>query len=111
MRTRRARLALGAALGLLSTAACTASNGNSAGDAVAVRGGTLHVLSSIDLEHLDPARAYVTSSQDVGRLIYRTLTTFAPAPGPAARSCRTWRPTPGGPATGRRPGPSPSRRG
>ncbi len=84
MRTKRARLALGAALGLLSTAACTASNGSgSAGDAAAVRGGTLHVLSSIDLEHLDPARAYVTSSQDVGRLIYRTLTTFAPAPGQA----------------------------
>ncbi|WP_280700065.1 ABC transporter substrate-binding protein [Kitasatospora sp. GP82] len=41
------------------------------------------MLSSIDLEHLDPARAYVTSTQDVGRLVYRTLTTFAPAPGQA----------------------------
>ncbi|MFF8868123.1 ABC transporter substrate-binding protein [Streptomyces sp. NPDC015139] len=41
------------------------------------------MLSSLDLEHLDPARNYVSSSQDVGRLIYRTLTTFAAAPGPA----------------------------
>ncbi|WP_405020896.1 ABC transporter substrate-binding protein [Kitasatospora sp. NBC_00070] len=83
MRTRRARSALVAALGLLATAACTATGGTGAGDAAPVRGGTLHVLSSLDLEHLDPARAYVTSTQDVGRLIYRTLTTFAPAPGPA----------------------------
>ncbi|GAA2355306.1 ABC transporter substrate-binding protein [Nonomuraea africana] len=47
------------------------------------KGGVLHVLASIDLEHLDPARNYVTSSMDVGRLIYRTLTTNAAAPGPA----------------------------
>ncbi|WP_230210115.1 ABC transporter substrate-binding protein [Streptomyces kaniharaensis] len=84
MRTRRAALALTAALGLLSAAACGGPNGaGAAGDAAPTKGGTLHVLSSIDLEHLDPARAYVTSTQDVGRLIYRTLTTFAPAPGPA----------------------------
>ncbi|MEV8099258.1 ABC transporter substrate-binding protein [Kitasatospora sp. NPDC085879] len=84
MRGRRARLALAAALGLLPAAACTSTAGTGAGaDAAPVRGGTLHVLSSTDLEHLDPARAYVTSTQDVGRLIYRTLTTFAPAPGDA----------------------------
>ncbi|MEU8925718.1 ABC transporter substrate-binding protein [Kitasatospora sp. NPDC048545] len=87
MRPRRAACALAAALGLLSAAACTGSTGagstGAPGDAVPVKGGTLHVLSTIDLEHLDPARAYVTSTQDVGRLIYRTLTTFAPAPGQA----------------------------
>lgn len=85
MNGRRAGSALAAALGLLATAACTGSDGGASGaaDAAPVKGGTLHVLSSIDLEHLDPARAYVTSTQDVGRLIYRTLTTFAPAPGQA----------------------------
>ncbi|WP_031068148.1 ABC transporter substrate-binding protein [Streptomyces sp. NRRL WC-3742] len=85
MTRRRAGLALAAALGLLSVAGCTGSGGGaSAGpNAVAVKGGTLHVLSTLDLEHLDPARNYVTSSQDVGRLIYRTLTTFTAAPGQA----------------------------
>ncbi|MER7757038.1 ABC transporter substrate-binding protein [Kitasatospora sp. NPDC097643] len=84
MRTRRAACALVATLGLLSAAACGGpDSGRSTADATPAAGGTLHVLSSIDLEHLDPARAYVTSTQDVGRLIYRTLTTFAPAPGPA----------------------------
>jgi peptide/nickel transport system substrate-binding protein len=39
------------------------------------------VLSSAGFEHLDPARNYVTSSQNVSRLIYRTLTTYAAAPG------------------------------
>ncbi|MFG3052335.1 ABC transporter substrate-binding protein [Kitasatospora sp. NPDC048239] len=84
MRTRRAACALTAALGLLSAAACGGPDGSgAAADATPAPGGTLHVLSSIDLEHLDPARAYVTSTQDVGRLVYRTLTTFAPAPGQA----------------------------
>jgi len=84
MRIRRVGPALLAALGVLSAAGCTGSaDGGSAGqDTAAVKGGTLHVLSSVDLEHLDPARAYVTSSQDVSRLVYRTLTTFAAAPGP-----------------------------
>ncbi|SOB81345.1 ABC transporter substrate-binding protein [Streptomyces sp. 1331.2] len=85
MRQRRVGLALGAALGLLSVAGCTGSDSGVAGgpSAAPVKGGTLHVLSTLDLEHLDPARNYVTSSQDVSRLIYRTLTTFAAAPGQA----------------------------
>ncbi|MBV6700396.1 ABC transporter substrate-binding protein [Kitasatospora aureofaciens] len=84
MRPRRAACALTATLGLLSAAACGGPDGGgAAADATPAPGGTLHVLSSIDLEHLDPARAYVTSTQDVGRLLYRTLTTFAPAPGQA----------------------------
>jgi peptide/nickel transport system substrate-binding protein len=76
-------LALTAALGLLSVAGCTGSGSGAAtgSNTAAVKGGTLHVLSTLDLEHLDPARNYVTSSQDVSRLIYRTLTTFAAAPG------------------------------
>ncbi|PHQ52852.1 hypothetical protein BLA24_04570 [Streptomyces cinnamoneus] len=80
---RRAALAAGmAVLGLLVTAGCGGAGGAGGGqDAEAKRGGTLHVLSSIDLEHLDPARNNVTSSQDVSRLIYRTLTTVAAAPG------------------------------
>jgi peptide/nickel transport system substrate-binding protein len=69
-------------LGLVAGAGCGGSgDGGSPPEGKATRGGTLHVLSSLDLEHLDPARNYVTSSQDVGRLIYRTLTTYAAAPG------------------------------
>ncbi|MEU7897921.1 ABC transporter substrate-binding protein [Nonomuraea sp. NPDC049152] len=59
----------------------TACGGPGAPGAGPTGGRTLHVLSSIDLEHLDPARNYVTSAQDVGRLIYRTLTTYTGAPG------------------------------
>jgi len=71
-----------AALGLVAVAGCGGTgSGGDGGQAAAGKGGTLHVLSSLDLEHLDPARNYVTSSQDVGRLVYRTLTTFAAAPG------------------------------
>ena len=68
----RAGLAGVLALGLLVVAGCGGGGDGGGGDAAADRGGTLHVLSSLDLEHLDPARNYVTSSQDVGRLIYRT---------------------------------------
>lgn len=73
---------MAAALGLVTVAGCGGAGDGGQGGA-ASRGGTLHVLSSLDLEHLDPARNYVTSSEDVGRLIYRTLTTYAAAPGPA----------------------------
>ncbi|AUG77087.1 hypothetical protein CFP65_2246 [Kitasatospora sp. MMS16-BH015] len=79
------RRGLAAALVVVGGLTGCTSTGGAAGPASAgaVRGGTLHVLSTLDLEHLDPARAYVTSTQDVGRLVYRTLTTFAAAPGPA----------------------------
>jgi len=83
---RRAGLAAVLALGLATAAGCGGSGdggGTSTAGGEGARGGTLHILSSIDLEHLDPARNYVTASQDVGRLIYRTLTTYAAAPGQA----------------------------
>ncbi|MFF3911930.1 ABC transporter substrate-binding protein [Streptomyces sp. NPDC001852] len=83
MRARRSGMAMAAALGLVTVAGCGGADGGDGQGGAASKGGTLHVLSSLDLEHLDPARNYVTSSEDVGRLIYRTLTTYAAAPGPA----------------------------
>lgn len=48
------------------------------------RGGTLYVLmEQAAFEHLDPQRNYVLSAMNVGRLIYRTLTSYRAAPGPA----------------------------
>ncbi|WP_225833250.1 ABC transporter substrate-binding protein [Streptomyces sp. NK08204] len=83
MRARGSGMVMAAALGLVTVAGCGGADGGDGQGASASKGGTLHVLSSLDLEHLDPARNYVTSSEDVGRLIYRTLTTYAAAPGPA----------------------------
>ncbi|WP_245235749.1 ABC transporter substrate-binding protein [Streptomyces durhamensis] len=83
MRARRSGMVMVAALGLVAVAGCGGAGGGDGQGGPASRGGTLHVLSSTDLEHLDPARNYVTSAEDVGRLVYRTLTTYAAAPGPA----------------------------
>ncbi|WP_316750504.1 ABC transporter substrate-binding protein [Streptomyces herbicida] len=83
MRARRSVMVMAAALGLVAVAGCGGAGDADGQGGSASKGGTLHVLSSLDLEHLDPARNYVTSSEDVGRLIYRTLTTYAAAPGPA----------------------------
>ncbi|MER6733284.1 ABC transporter substrate-binding protein [Streptomyces puniciscabiei] len=83
MRARRSGMVMAAALGLVAVAGCGGAGDADGQGGSASKGGTLHVLSSLDLEHLDPARNYVTSSEDVGRLIYRTLTTYAAAPGPA----------------------------
>ncbi|MFI1769041.1 ABC transporter substrate-binding protein [Streptomyces sp. NPDC020800] len=48
------------------------------------KGGTLTVLANADFAHLDPARNWVMPNMDFGiRLLYRTLTTFAAAPGKA----------------------------
>ncbi|WP_256725837.1 ABC transporter substrate-binding protein [Streptomyces sp. IMTB 2501] len=83
MRARRSGMVMAAAFVLVTVAGCGGADGGDGQGGAASKGGTLHVLSSLDLEHLDPARNYVTSSEDVGRLIYRTLTTYAAAPGPA----------------------------
>ncbi|MGW0768937.1 ABC transporter substrate-binding protein [Streptomyces sp. NPDC002676] len=83
MRARRSGMVMAAALGLVAVAGCGGAGDADGQGGSASKGGTLHVLSSLDLEHLDPARNYVTSSEDVGRLVYRTLTTYAAAPGPA----------------------------
>ncbi|MEV4065374.1 ABC transporter substrate-binding protein [Nonomuraea dietziae] len=84
MSGKRALVAL--MIGLAGVASGCGQDGGTAAapqGTAGAKGGVLHVLASIDLEHLDPARNYVTSSMDVGRLIYRTLTTNAAAPGPA----------------------------
>lgn len=41
-------------------------------------GSTLNVLRDADFEHLDPARTYPAETIAFERLIYRTLTTYAP---------------------------------
>jgi peptide/nickel transport system substrate-binding protein len=38
------------------------------------KGGVIKVLMASDFEHLDPGQNYVTASQNIGRLINRTLT-------------------------------------
>ncbi|WP_165845420.1 ABC transporter substrate-binding protein [Streptacidiphilus pinicola] len=83
MKARRSGLVALAALGLIAVAGCGGAGHGDEGQGRVAKGGTLYVLSTLDLEHLDPARNYVTSSEDVSRLVYRTLTTYAAAPGKA----------------------------
>lgn len=75
-----ATVAIGA---LVLTAACGGSSGKSQNTSTTrgTIGGTLYYLNDADFEHLDPARNYVTDTGDFGRLLYRTLTTYAPAGG------------------------------
>jgi peptide/nickel transport system substrate-binding protein len=47
----------------------------------AEKGGTVEILSNKDFEHLDPCNNYVTDSNEIGRLINRTLTVIDDAPG------------------------------
>lgn len=72
--------ALAAGLALtLTLAACGGSNSDSgtSNDAAAgTKGGTLTVYHENDVEHLDPARNFVTDSNMIGKLITRTLTEF-----------------------------------
>lgn len=77
------RIVMALAVGLVGVASgCGQSATTASKPATSTQGGgELHLLSSVDLEHLDPARNYVTSTMDVSRLIYRTLTTNAAAPG------------------------------
>jgi peptide/nickel transport system substrate-binding protein len=50
---------------------------------VTAKGGTVQVLMAQDFDSLDPANSYVSDSQEVGRLIYRTLTFVKDTPGEA----------------------------
>jgi len=84
-----AAVALAASLSLV-LAGCSgggdtaASSGSASGpDGKAARGGTVHVLSGTAFSHLDPARGFDGGVNNFYRLIYRTLTTQAAAPGKA----------------------------
>jgi peptide/nickel transport system substrate-binding protein len=48
---------------------------------VTAKGGTVYVLQDGDFKSLDPANNYRTNAQEVGRLIYRTLTFIHDTPG------------------------------
>lgn len=78
---KRVGPAIGAGLALiLSLVACggdkTDTGGGGDSNAAGFKGGTLTVYHTNDLEHLDPARNFVTDSNMVGKLIGRTLTEF-----------------------------------
>lgn len=72
-------LATGLALSL-TLAACggdsNSGEGNASEDAASAKGGTLTVYHENDVEHLDPARNFVTDSNMIGKLLTRTLTEF-----------------------------------
>jgi peptide/nickel transport system substrate-binding protein len=48
---------------------------------VTAKGGTVYVLNAYGFDALDPANNYKTDTQDVGRLVYRTLTFIKDTPG------------------------------
>src|SRR5262245_9165844 len=77
---KRVAPALGAGLALaLTLAACGGGDNNSSSSSSAAsgaKGGTATVYHETDVEHLDPARNYVTDSYQIGKLITRTLTVF-----------------------------------
>jgi len=73
--------AIAAGLALtLSLAACGGDEADDGGGttsgAEGVKGGTVTVYHVNDVEHLDPARNFVTDSNMIGKLIGRTLTEF-----------------------------------
>jgi peptide/nickel transport system substrate-binding protein len=76
---KRVGQAVAAGLALTLTAvAC--GGGDDAGaptdQGAGAKGGTVTVYSLSDVEHLDPARNFVTDSQMIGKLIGRTLTDY-----------------------------------
>ncbi len=103
-RTRTAGAVAAAATLALALAACgggssTGSSGGSGSGSAAkpafgaaldkiynpsdVKGGTLRMANEGDWDSLDPANSYYAYEWDFGRLYYRTLVTFAAAPGDA----------------------------
>jgi peptide/nickel transport system substrate-binding protein len=77
---KRVGPAIAAGLALTLTAAACGGDKNTGTTANqstgAVKGGTVTVYHVNDVEHLDPARNFVTDSQMLGKLITRTLTDY-----------------------------------
>ncbi|MFD0559292.1 peptide/nickel transport system substrate-binding protein [Stackebrandtia endophytica] len=82
---RFSRAALAAALVVAVASACTPDEAEDTGvSGEPARGGTVRVLTQIGgFDTLDPQRLFVTSQLNASKLITRTLTTFAAAPGVA----------------------------
>lgn len=80
----RARTCASVSLLLTLAGGVAACGGSHSDDGASKGGGTLTVLYNKDVEHLDPQRNYVMFTMDFGlRLLYRSLTTYAAAPGAA----------------------------
>ncbi|WP_350281529.1 ABC transporter substrate-binding protein [Kribbella sp. HUAS MG21] len=76
---KRTGVAIAVGFGLsLSAVACGGGDSETpSGQATAgAKGGTVTVYHVSDVEHLDPARNFVTDSQMIGKLIGRTLTDY-----------------------------------
>jgi len=76
---KRTGVAIAVGFGLSLTAvACGGGNSNTPGAqaSAGAKGGTVTVYAVNDVEHLDPARNFVTDSQMIGKLITRTLTDY-----------------------------------
>jgi peptide/nickel transport system substrate-binding protein len=85
MITPRKTLLAGMTLATLATtAACNGSGSTGAGSAFDPKncqGGTLNVLNSNTIHHLDPARIYTSGGGSIPSLLFRTLTTRHRVPG------------------------------
>ncbi|GAA2837859.1 ABC transporter substrate-binding protein [Kribbella solani] len=78
LKRTRSAIALGIGVGL-TAAACGGGGGTSSSggeSAAGAKGGTVTVYHVNDVEHLDPARNFVTDSNMIGKLITRTLTEY-----------------------------------
>lgn len=65
------------ALALLGVAVLVAAAGCTSPRPKGHNGGTLYELEPADFAHLDPGRATTAAEADYGRLLYRTLTSYA----------------------------------
>ncbi|GAA1674539.1 ABC transporter substrate-binding protein [Fodinicola feengrottensis] len=80
---RRGLIATAAALTLAVSACGTPEPSTGSGTPEGKRGGTLNLLAQSDLEHLDPARNYVSSQLQLEVLYAPTLTSYVNKPGAA----------------------------
>jgi peptide/nickel transport system substrate-binding protein len=70
-------IAVGFGLSLTAVACGGGNSGTPSGQASAgAKGGTVTVYNITDVEHLDPARSFVTDSNMIGKLISRALTEY-----------------------------------